>query len=47
VENGGLVWVWLGGGEPPAFPDFSWLDLPEEQLWMTRSLWPVSWLQGL
>jgi phenylpropionate dioxygenase-like ring-hydroxylating dioxygenase large terminal subunit len=47
VERGGLVWAWLGQGEPPEFPDFAWLDLPEENLWMTRSLWPVSWLQGL
>lgn len=47
VEKGGLIWVWLGEGEPPRFPDFSWLGLPEENIWMTRSHWPVSWLQGL
>jgi nitrite reductase/ring-hydroxylating ferredoxin subunit len=47
AEKGGLVWVWLGGGEPPEFPDFAWLDLPQEHLWITRSLWPVNWLQGL
>lgn len=47
AEKGGLLWVWLGGGDPPEFPDFSWLDLPEDQIWMTRSVWPVNWLQGL
>jgi phthalate 4,5-dioxygenase oxygenase subunit len=47
AERGGLIWAWLGKGEPPQFPDFAWLDLPEENLWITRSLWPVSWLQGL
>lgn len=47
VEKGGLVWVWLGQGEPPEFPDFAWLDLPEDNLWITRSVWPVNWLQGL
>ncbi len=47
VEKGGLIWVFLGAGEPPEFPDFGWLDLPEENIWMTRSHWPVSWLQGL
>ena len=47
VEKGGLIWVWLGLGEPPRFPDFAWLDLPEENLWITRSVWPVNWLQGL
>ena len=48
VEKGGLIWVWLGKpGEAPDFPDFSWLDLPDEHLWMTRSVWPVNWLQGM
>ncbi len=47
VEQGGLVWVWLGEGEAPPFPDFSWLDLPEDNLWITRSVWPCNWLQGM
>jgi phenylpropionate dioxygenase-like ring-hydroxylating dioxygenase large terminal subunit len=47
VEKGGVIWVWLGEGEAPTFPDFSWLDLPDENVWMTRSVWPVNWLQGL
>ena len=48
VERGGLIWVWLGGaGNAPAFPDFAWLDLPDENLWITRSVWPCNWLQGM
>lgn len=48
VERGGLIWVWLGKQhEAPEFPDFSWLDLPAGHLWMTRSVWPVNWLQGM
>jgi phenylpropionate dioxygenase-like ring-hydroxylating dioxygenase large terminal subunit len=47
VERGGIVWVWLGEGDPPEFPDFSWLGLADENIWMTRSVWPVNWLQGL
>lgn len=48
IEKGGLIWVWLGKqDEAPEFPDFSWLDLPDANLWMTRSVWPVNWLQGM
>jgi phthalate 4,5-dioxygenase oxygenase subunit len=48
TEQGGLIWVWLGEkGRAPAFPDFAWRDLPQENLWLTRSVWPVNWLQGM
>jgi nitrite reductase/ring-hydroxylating ferredoxin subunit len=48
VEKGGMFWVWLGNqDEAPEFPDFSWLNLPDENLWLTRSEWPVNWLQGM
>lgn len=47
VENGGLIWVYLGTGEAPAFPDLPWVDLPDENIWVTRSVVPVNWLQGL
>ena len=47
VEKGGLLWVWLGEGEAPDFPDYPWLDLPDDHLWITRSVWPVNWFQGL
>ena len=48
AEMGGLIWVWLGKkGAAPVFPDFAWLDLPPENLWLTRSVWPVNWLQGM
>src|SRR5258706_16213555 len=47
VEKGGLIWVWLSEAEPAQFPDFAWLDLPDENIWLTRSVWPVNWLQGM
>jgi len=48
-EAGGVIWVWLGGGEPPALPDLPWfgLDGADDALWVTRSVVPSNWLQGL
>jgi len=47
VENGGLVWVFLGHGTAPAFPHLPFCNLPAENLWLTRTVVPTNWLQGL
>jgi phenylpropionate dioxygenase-like ring-hydroxylating dioxygenase large terminal subunit len=48
-EAGGAIWVWLGGGEAPVLPDLPWFGLEgaEDALWLTRSIVPSNWLQGL
>lgn len=46
-EAGGIVWVWLGGGEPAPFPRLNWLDLPPEQLKVRLGIISCNWLQGL
>jgi len=49
VEEGGAIWVFLGDGVPPALPDLPWFGLEGEDdaLWLTRSVVPSNWLQGL
>jgi len=46
-EGGGLLWVYLGQGEPPPRPPLPFLDLEGEQLFITRSIAPCNWLQGV
>lgn len=46
-EGGGLLWVFLGQGAPPPRPPLPFLDLPEESVFITRSIAPCNWLQGV
>jgi phthalate 4,5-dioxygenase len=46
-ENGGMAWVWLGGGDTPSFPDLPFNDEHGLTMVMTMSLVPANWLQGL
>jgi phthalate 4,5-dioxygenase oxygenase subunit len=46
-EVGGVVWVYLGKGEPPRFPDFEFNNLPAEQACIRRGIVPYNWLQGI
>ena len=45
-ETGGMVWVWLGGGDPPPFPDLPFRDGSGVKTCITISELPCNWLQG-
>lgn len=47
VEAGGLVWVWLGDGAAPPFPQLPYTELPERQVWITATPVDCNWLQGV
>jgi phthalate 4,5-dioxygenase len=55
VERGGIVWVWLGGGDcgsgpkekAPPFPDLPFTRLPEENRSVTSNIVPTNFLQGV
>jgi phenylpropionate dioxygenase-like ring-hydroxylating dioxygenase large terminal subunit len=46
-EAAGILWVYLGGGEAPPFPDFEFTRLREDQISVRRAVLPYNWLQGL
>ncbi len=46
-EAGGIVWVWLGRGEPAPFPALNWLELPPEQVKVRLGIIACNWLQAL
>jgi phthalate 4,5-dioxygenase len=46
-EAAGVVWVFVGKGEVPPFPEFEFNNLPPEQVCIRRGVVPYNWLQGL
>lgn len=46
-EKGGVVWAFMGRGEPPQIPDFQFLIGPEPNRLAFRTVQMCNWLQGL
>ncbi len=47
-EAGGIIWAYLGPeNDMPAFPNYSWTNMPADRLYVTKSHLECSWLQGL
>lgn len=47
VARNGIVFGWLGGGEPPPLPDIDCFAAPEAHTFAFKGLWECNWLQGL
>jgi len=47
LEKGGAIWAYLGAGEPPLIPDFTFLTAPEPNRLCFRVIQTCNWLQGL
>ena len=45
-EGGGLVWAFLGTGEPPALPLLPFMEVAPECRWWSRMVVKCNWLQG-
>jgi phenylpropionate dioxygenase-like ring-hydroxylating dioxygenase large terminal subunit len=43
----GIVFAWLGAGEPPAFPHFDCFTAPDEYTFAFKGYWDCNWLQAL
>ena len=46
-EAGGIVWGYLGPGEPPPFPEYDWMRLPQEQRAVVKVGERANYLQAI
>jgi phthalate 4,5-dioxygenase len=46
-EVGGMIWAYLGPGDPPLFPRYDWVGLPADHFYVTKCLQECNYLQGL
>src|SRR5690606_27695795 len=47
VERSGVIFAYLGEGEPPAFPDMDCFVAPDTHTFAFKGLWECNWLQAL
>jgi phthalate 4,5-dioxygenase oxygenase subunit len=46
-ERNGIVFTYMGGGEPPPFPDYDCFIAPDAYTFAFKGLWECNWLQGV
>jgi nitrite reductase/ring-hydroxylating ferredoxin subunit len=46
-EKSGILFAYLGAGEPPAFPHFDCFVAPDEYTFAFKGYWDCNWLQAL
>jgi phenylpropionate dioxygenase-like ring-hydroxylating dioxygenase large terminal subunit len=46
-ERNGIVFAYMGGGDPPPFPDYDCFLAPERYTFAFKGLWDCNWLQGV
>lgn len=46
-ETAGVIWAFMGEGEPPESPAFEWSDLPADHVLATRAVVRCNWAQAL
>ena len=47
VERSGILFAWLGAGEPSTFPHFDCFTAPEAYTFAFKGYWDCNWLQAL
>ena len=47
VEKNGIVFAYMGPGEPPGFPGFDCFRAPGTHVFAFKGLWECNWLQAL
>ena len=46
-ERNGIVFAYMGGGDPPPFPDYDCFVAPDAYTFAFKGLWECNWLQGV
>lgn len=47
VERNGIVFAYMGPGEPPPFPEFDCFRAPDSHVFAFKGLWECNWLQAM
>lgn len=47
VERNGIIFTYMGAGDPPPFPHYDCFVAPDEYTFAFKGLWECNWLQGL
>ncbi len=47
VEHAGIIWAFMGQGEPPALPMLDCFNAPDSHVFAFKGLWQCNWLQAL
>lgn len=47
VERNGVIFAYLGAGDPPPFPDFDCFRAPDTHVFAFKGLWECNWLQAM
>ncbi len=47
VEKNGVIFAYMGPGDPPAFADFDCFRAPDSHVFAFKGLWECNWLQAL
>lgn len=46
-ERNGIIWAYMGAGDPPPFPDLDCFRAPDSHVFAFKGLWDCNWLQAL
>jgi hypothetical protein len=47
VEKNGIIFAYMGPGDPPEFPNFDCFRAPETHVFAFKGLWACNWLQAM
>lgn len=46
-ERGGVIWAYMGSGEPPELPLMEWVTVPDENRFLSKRYHECNWAQAL